>query len=70
MTEAIQELRRPENVVLQQLEQDNMASENDGVHGAAPGRGPIKDPRLPTPSPPSGPPILGDGLESPRSNDC
>jgi hypothetical protein len=47
-----------------------MASENHGGR-AAPERGPTKDSRLPTPpSPPSGPPISGGGLESPRSNDC
>ena len=37
------ELGRPENVVLQQLEQDNMASDNHGDPRVAPERKPPKD---------------------------
>jgi hypothetical protein len=65
------ELRRLENVVLQQLEQDSMASENSPDPRAAPANENPKGLRLSTrPSPQSGPPISNEGLESPRSSHC
>jgi hypothetical protein len=64
------ELRRPENVVLQQMEQDDMADENSDQRAATEREQP-KDVRSSTrPSPQSGPPVFNDGLESPRSGDC
>jgi hypothetical protein len=47
-----------------------MPTENHGAR-AVPEREPSKDSRRPTPpSAPSSPPILADGLESPRSSHC
>jgi hypothetical protein len=55
-------------VVLQQLEQDDMVSDNRLVQRPAAEHEPRKDP---TPvSPPSGPPIRNEGLESLRSSHC
>jgi hypothetical protein len=45
-----------------------MASEHPGSQRAASERKPIKQPTRPSPQ--NGPPVLGDGLESPRSSDC
>ena len=65
------ELRCLENVVLQQMEQDDMASENHGDQRAEPKRETIKDLRPATkPSPPSRPAILNDGPELLRSSHC
>ncbi len=48
-----------------------MASENHGDQRASTKRETIKDLRSSTkPSVPSGPPILNDGPELPRSSDC
>jgi hypothetical protein len=63
------ELHRPENVVLQQMEQDDMPSDIRREPNAAPERETSKD--LPVrPPTPSGPRIVNDGPESPRSNLC
>jgi hypothetical protein len=60
-----------ENVVLQQMEQDDMASDNRSDQRAASGRDQIKDSRSPAqPSPRPGPPVLNGGLESLRSGHC
>ena len=60
-----------ENVVLQQLEQDIMASDNHADQRAATEREQPQDPRSSTPpSPPRVPQILHDGPELPRSNHC
>jgi hypothetical protein len=65
------ELRRLENVVLQQMEQDIMASETQPDQRAAPEHKSTKDSRSSTPaSPPSTPRILNDGPELLRSNLC
>jgi len=65
------ELRRLENVVLQQMEHDDMASDNRRDQRAVSERDQIKDSRSPTrPSPRPGPPVLNDGLESLRSGHC
>jgi hypothetical protein len=63
-------LGRPENVVLQQLEQDNMASENHGDQCLAPERKPSQDLGSTTPTPQQGGPPLNDGPELLRSNHC
>jgi hypothetical protein len=53
------------------LEPDDMANENRTDQRAAPERELPKDLRSSSrPLPQSGPPILNDGLESPRSSDC
>jgi hypothetical protein len=53
------------------MEQDDMASENHDGQRAETKRGAIKDSRSSTkPSAPSGPPILNDGPELPRSSHC
>ena len=66
-----EELRGAKDVVLQQMEQDGMASENHGDQRAATERETVKDSRPSTkPSAPSGPPILNDGPELPRSSHC
>ncbi len=71
MPEALAELRRLENVVLQQMEQDTVANENHPDQRAGPEREQPKDLRLSTPrSPPRGPRILNDGPELLRSNHC
>jgi hypothetical protein len=65
------ELRRPENVVLQQMEQDDMADENHSDRRVTPEREQPKDVRPSTrPSPQSGTPVFNDGLEQPRSGHC
>jgi hypothetical protein len=65
------ELRRGENVVLQQMEQDDMSSDNGSDQRVAPEREQPEDVRPSTrPSPQSGPPVFNDGLESPRSGHC
>jgi hypothetical protein len=65
------ELRRRENVVLQQLEQNCMAKENQADERAASEREPLKDSRPSNrPLPQNGPPIFNHGLESPRSSNC
>jgi hypothetical protein len=65
------ELRRLKNVVLQQMEHDDMTSENQRDNHAAPERDQLKGPRLPVrPSPPSTSPILNDGPELLRSIHC
>ena len=62
---------RPENVVLQQLEQDDMPSKSHGDRRAALARKQAKGSRSrETPSTPAGPPASNDGLELPRSRDC
>jgi len=63
-------LGRLENVVLQQLEQGNMAGENHGDPCVAPERKPSKDLRSTTPTPQQGGPPLNDGPELLRSNHC
>jgi hypothetical protein len=46
-------------------------SENQADERAAPEREPLKETRSSDrPLPQSGPPILNDGLESPRSSNC
>jgi hypothetical protein len=68
---SIVELRGLENVVLQQMEHDDMASENHRDNRTTPERDQLKGSRLPVrPSPPSTSPILNDGLESLRSIHC
>lgn len=47
-----------------------MASEHPGIQRAASEHKPVKPPSSTRPSPQAGPPILGAGLESPRSSDC
>jgi hypothetical protein len=64
------ELGGPENVVLQQLEQDDMASENHGDQRVAPERKPLKDLHSTTRTPQQGGPPLNDGPELLRSNHC
>jgi hypothetical protein len=65
------ELPRPKNVVLQQLEQDDMPSESSSDKRGTPQRKPLEDARSPQrPAQQDGPPILNDGPELPRSNDC
>jgi hypothetical protein len=64
------ELRRLKIVVLQQMEQDGMASDNRGDQRAASARDQVKDSRSPARPAPSSPPILNDGLESLRSGHC
>jgi hypothetical protein len=65
------ELRRPENVVLQQMEQDDMASETRRDQSPAPERETPKDWRSSArPPAQSGPRIVSDGPELPRSNLC
>jgi hypothetical protein len=63
------ELRRPENVVLQQMEHDDMASENRSDQSASTKHEPPKDLRSSTRPAPQ-PRILSEGLELPRSNLC
>jgi len=66
-----EELRGAKDVVLQQMELNGMASENHGDQRAATERETVKDSRPFTkPSAPSGPPILNDGPELPRSSHC
>jgi hypothetical protein len=65
------ELRRPEHVVLQQSEQDNMPNEHRLDSDTPVPRQPLKDLHpSKRPAPQSAPPILSEGLESPRSSDC
>jgi hypothetical protein len=65
------ELHRLENVVLQQMEQDDMANENPRDQGVASEPDQPKESRSPAEMPPqSGPPALDGGLESPRSSNC
>jgi hypothetical protein len=64
------ELHRPENVVLQQMEQDDMPSDIRREPNAAPERETSKDLPSVRPPTPSGPRIVNDGPESPRSNLC
>jgi hypothetical protein len=65
------ELRGAKNVVLQQMEQDDMAGENHDDQRASTKRETIKDLRSSAkPSVPSGPPILNEGPESLRSSHC
>jgi hypothetical protein len=53
------------------MEQDDMASENNGDQRAVPKRDDIKDTRSSTqPSPPSRPSIVNDGPELLRSSHC
>jgi hypothetical protein len=53
------------------LEQDDMPSESSRDERAAPERKPGDDTRSPPrPAQQNGPPILNDGPELPRSNDC
>jgi hypothetical protein len=71
ITNPCPELPGPENVVLQQLEQDDMPSESSRDERGAPQRKPGDDMRPPPrPAQQNGPPILNDGPELPRSNDC
>ena len=52
------------------MEQANMASDDQTDQPAGSEREQHKDVRSPPVSAQSGPPILNDGLELPRSNDC
>jgi hypothetical protein len=53
------------------MEQDDMASKNNGDQRAVPTRETIKDSRSSTqPSPPSRPSIVNDGPELLRSSHC
>jgi hypothetical protein len=71
MANAAAELRRLENVVLQQMEQDTMASENHPDQPAVSERKPSQDPRSSAPpSLPKTPRIFNDGPELLRSNHC
>jgi hypothetical protein len=68
---AASELPRRKNVVLQQMEHDDMASEHHGDRQAADQRKQPSDPRSPAPPlPQGGPPLLNEGLEVPRSSHC
>jgi hypothetical protein len=58
------------NVVLQQLEHANMATDELEHQRAGSEREQRRDLRSPPASPQSGPPIRNDGLELPRSNHC
>jgi hypothetical protein len=69
------ELRGPQNVVLQQMEQDIMAqshvtAENHSDQGAAARQTPKDLPSSARPSPQKRPPVSNDGLETLRSSDC
>src|SRR5882724_2373450 len=64
------ELGRPENGVLQQTEQDDIAGENHGDQCVAPQRKPSTDSRSTTRTPQQGGPPLNDGPELLRSNHC
>jgi hypothetical protein len=71
MRKASVELRRLENVVLQQMGQDTMASENHPDPRTAPERKRPQDSRSSTPpSPPTGPRIVNEGPELLRSKHC
>jgi hypothetical protein len=71
MREAFVELRRLENIALQRMELDSVASENHPDQRARPEREQPEDSRLSTRrSPPNGPRILNDGPELLRSNHC
>jgi len=63
------ELRRRKNVVRQQTEQYDMASDNHSER-AAPERKPGKGIHPAPASPQGGPPNFSDGQESPRSSHC
>jgi hypothetical protein len=63
------ELRWLKDVVPQQMEHDDMASDN-GSERTAPARDPRKDIHSIPASPQAGPPNLSGGLESPRSSHC
>jgi hypothetical protein len=70
MVDSGAELRGRENVVLQQMERDDMATDSNDDRRAA-GTDPSRRKGSPArPSPPSGPPIQNGGLESLRSHDC
>jgi hypothetical protein len=64
------ELGLIKNVVLQQMELEDMTNENRSDQRAAPERGQRPGMRSTPASAHSGPPILSDGLELPRSNHC
>jgi hypothetical protein len=63
------ELRWHNNVVLQQTEHDDMASDNRPER-AAPSRDPRKGIHSIPAAPQSGPPNFSGGLELPRSSHC
>jgi hypothetical protein len=53
------------------MEHDDMASENGRDQQTADQRKQPRDPRSPAPPlPQGGPPLVNDGLETPRSGDC
>jgi hypothetical protein len=56
--------------VLQQLEQHDMASDIQNDRRAASARKEIRTPPSPARPLPGGPPIVNDGLETPRSSHC
>jgi hypothetical protein len=64
------ELRWHNNVVLQQTEHDDMASDNRSDQRAAPSREPRKVIHSIPASPQGGPPNFSGGLELPRSSHC
>jgi hypothetical protein len=67
----VRELPPLKNVVLQQLEHDDMSTEDASNKPAATGRKPPRDQRSPLPQQPQiQPPLLNDGPELLRDSHC
>jgi len=67
----VRERAASKNVVMQQMEHDDMATEDASNKPAATGRKPPRDQRSPSPQQPQiQPPLLNDGPELLRDSHC